>query len=98
MIQFRDGITKAIGFFNAIQSDVERPSDLKSPHLNGYKPWERADDEKLLLLYQEGKSMKEIGVLLGRSNGAVRSRFEKLMQEKEGELPMPTDESSSPVL
>ena len=92
LIQFRDGITKAIGFFNAIQGDVEKSIDLLSQHVNGYKPWEEADDERLLLLYQEGKSLKEIGVLLGRSRGAIRSRFVKLMQEKEGELPMPNEE------
>lgn len=91
LIQFRDGITKAIGFLNAIQGDVEKPIGLKSQHVNGYKPWEEADDEKLLLLYQEGKSMKEIGVLMGRSRGAIRSRFVKLMTENEGELPMPND-------
>ena len=92
LIQFKDGITKAIGFFNAIQGDVERSVDLKSQHVNGYKPWEEADDERLLLLYQDGRSMKEIGVLLGRSSGAIRSRFVKLMQENDGELPMPNDE------
>lgn len=88
LIQFRDGITKAIGFLNAVQGDIERPIELDSQHANGYKPWDEADDEKLLLLYQEGKSMKEIGALLGRSRGAIKSRFVKLMQEKEGELPM----------
>jgi hypothetical protein len=92
LIPFRDGITKAIGFLGAIQGDVERPIGLKPQHENGYKPWGESDDEKLLLLYQEGKSMKDIGVLMGRSRGAVRSRFVKLMQEKEGELPMPNDE------
>lgn len=92
LIQFRDGITKALGFFNAIQGDVERPIDLKLQHTNGYKPWDENEEEKLLLLYQEGKSMQEIGVLLGRSRGAIRSRFMKLMQEKEGELPIPNEE------
>ena len=92
LIQFREGITKAIGFLDAIQGDIERPTGLKPLHLNGYKPWDETDDEKLLLLYQEGKTIKEIGVLLGRSRGAVRSRFAKLMHEKEGELPMPNNE------
>ena len=92
LIQFREGITKAIGFLDAIQGDIEKPTGLKPFHANGYKPWDETDDEKLLLLYQEGKSMKEIGVLLGRSRGAVRSRFVKLMQEKGGELPMPNEE------
>ena len=92
LIQFREGITKAIGFLDAIQGDIERPTDMKPLHANGFKPWNETDEEKLLLLYQEGKSMKEIGVLLGRSRGAIRSRFVKLMQEKEGELPMPNNE------
>lgn len=92
LIQFRDGISKAIGFLNAIQGDVEQPIRQKSQHENGYKPWEEADDERLLLLYQDGRSMKEIGALLGRSCGAIRSRFVKLMQENEGVLPMPNEE------
>ena len=32
----------------------------------------RGDYEKLLSLFQEGKSMKEIGTILGRSRGAVK--------------------------
>lgn len=92
LMQFRDGITKAMGFLNAIHGEIERPNGLESQNTNGYKPWENAEDERLLLLYQEGKSMNEIGALLGRSRGAIRSRFVKLMQEKEGELPMPNDE------
>ena len=92
LIQFKDGILKAIGFLNVIQGDVEGPISMKSQYENGYKPWDELDEEKLLLLYQEGKSMKEIGSLLGRSAGAVRSRFMKLMLEKEGELPMPDEE------
>lgn len=92
LIQFRDGISKAIGFLSTIQGDVEKPISVKSQHANGYKHWEKSDDEKLLLLYQEGKSMKEISELLGRSRGSIRSRFVKLMQEKEGELPMLNEE------
>ena len=81
---------------NAIQNEIEPSAtiDTKSQHVNGYKPWVEADDEKLLLLYQEGKSMKEIGALLGRSRGAIRSRFDKLMEERGGELPTPNDEAT----
>ncbi|MBQ9215873.1 MAG: DUF3276 family protein [Prevotella sp.] len=83
---FKNGITKAMGFLEAIREEVSTQNS------NGYRPWEDAEEEKLLLLYQEGKSMKEIGDILGRSRGAIKSRFEKIMQNRGGELPMTSEE------
>ena len=90
LLSFKDGILKAIGFLDAIEKELNPlcSGNSKPQHINGYKFWEDADDEKLLSLFQEGKSMKEIGTILGRSRGAVKSRFEKIMQERGGELPI----------
>lgn len=96
LLSFKDGILKAIGFLDAMESKLNPFSseNSKPQYANGYKLWEDADDEKLLSLFQEGKSMKEIGTILGRSRGAVKSRFVKLMQERGGELPFEEDNTN----
>ena len=96
LLSFKDGILKAIGFLDAMENKLN-PFSLESSkpqYANGYKSWEDADDEKLLSLFQEGKSMKEIGTILGRSRGAVKSRFVKIMQERGGELPIEEDNTN----
>ncbi len=50
---------------------------------NAYEKWTSEDDEKLELLYCEGKTIKELSELFGRNNGAIRSRINKLeLKEK----------------
>jgi len=52
---------------------------------NAYQPWTDEDDNRLELLYCEGKSTKELSELFGRNNGAIRSRIKKLeLKEKYG--------------
>ena len=96
LLSFKDGILKAIGFLDAMENKLNPFSSesSKPQYANGYKSWEDADDEKLLSLFQEGKSMKEIGTILGRSRGAVKSRFVKIMQERGGELPIEEDNTN----
>lgn len=55
-------------------------------HPNAYSRWSSEDDEKLELLFCEGKSINELSTFFGRNNGAIRSRIEKLdLREKYNE-------------
>jgi ATP-dependent exoDNAse (exonuclease V) beta subunit len=44
-------------------------------------PWSKADDTKLLKLYQQGKSPKELATIFDRSQGSISSRIRKLLMD-----------------
>jgi len=43
-----------------------------------YMPWTREDDEKLILLYRQNISLRELAGIFQRGRGAIRSRLKKL--------------------
>lgn len=45
---------------------------------SAYAPWTPEEEKKLIQLHNNGLSAKEIAKKLARSNGAIRSRLEKL--------------------
>ena len=52
---------------------------------NAYEKWTIEDDEKLEILFCEGKKVKELSEIFKRNNGAIRSRIKKLeLKEKYG--------------
>lgn len=54
---------------------------------NAYKPWTYEDDNRLELLYCEGKSIADLSKEFGRNNGAIQSRIKKLeLKEKYSSL------------
>lgn len=50
-------------------------------HPNAYKPWTLDDDDKLEVLWCEGKTTKELSDIFQRKPGAIRSRIKKLELE-----------------
>ena len=46
---------------------------------NYLKPWTEKDDQELMRMHEEGVSFKKLAHHFGRNEGAVRSRFEKLL-------------------
>jgi superfamily I DNA/RNA helicase len=46
-----------------------------------YAPWTDREDKKLIDLYQDGKSLKELAKTFERTTGAIRSRLKKLSIE-----------------
>lgn len=52
--------------------------DFRKTHKNAYFPWTKEDDEKLELLFCEGKSNSELSQIFGRNQGAISARIEKL--------------------
>lgn len=58
-------------------------SEIRKTHKKAYEPWTKEADEKLELLFCEGKTVKELGEIFGRNEGAIRSRIKKLeLKEK----------------
>ncbi len=50
----------------------------KTKHHNAYKPWTSDENERLRQMTEQGKSVQEISQALGRNEGAITSRQEKL--------------------
>lgn len=57
--------------------------EIRKTHAQAYQPWTKEDDDKLELYFCEGKKMKELTKIFGRSGGAINSRIKKLeLKEK----------------
>lgn len=58
-------------------------SQKQQVHKNAYERWTEEDDEKLELLFCEGKTVRELSVIFERNEGAIESRIKKLeLREK----------------
>ncbi len=53
--------------------------ELRKSHTQAYEPWTIEADKKLIYLYRQGKTVKELSVIFGRTQGAIRSRIKKLL-------------------
>lgn len=47
-------------------------------HRQAYNKWSKEDDEKLISLYYEGKSIRELMTTFERNEGSIKSRIRKL--------------------
>lgn len=57
--------------------------EIRKTHQQAYLPWTKEDDNKLELLFSEGKKVKELVQVFGRNKGAINSRIKKLqLKEK----------------
>ena len=58
---------------------------IRETHQQAYLPWTAEDDNKLELLFCEGKKVKELAEIFGRNTGAINSRIKKLeLKDKYG--------------
>jgi DNA-directed RNA polymerase specialized sigma24 family protein len=58
---------------------------IREKHQQAYMPWTDEDDNKLELLFCEGKKAKELAKIFGRNVGAINSRIKKLeLKDKYG--------------
>lgn len=88
---FEEDIEKFVSAFSEA-SNVFKHSEkaysvanLRKINPNAYKPWAKEEDEKLELLFCEGKRVGELSVIFGRNRGAITSRIKKLeLKEKYG--------------
>lgn len=81
------------GWHHKLVAGVIIPADSKNPyntegvsymeqqkqiHHNAYSKWTTDDDDQLKILYEEGVYIQDICSILGRNEGAIRSRISKL--------------------
>lgn len=91
IIVFEEGIDKFVEKItelgNKIKIDTKSYTfdEIRKTHRKAYEPWTDEEDNRLELLYCEGKSIIELTEYFGRNNGAIRSRIKKLeLEEKYG--------------
>jgi len=51
-------------------------------HPNAYKPWTQEEDDRLELLFCEGKTTNQLSEIFGRKRGGINSRIKKLELEE----------------
>ena len=47
-------------------------------HKQAYATWSTEDDEKLVMLLRQGKTVRELSGIFERTSGAIRARIEKI--------------------
>ena len=50
----------------------------KQLHANAYAPWSNEEESTLSFLYHQGKTVKELALILQRNEGSMRSRLRKI--------------------
>lgn len=50
----------------------------KRLHANAYAPWSNEEESTLSFLYRQGRTVKELAIILQRNEGSIRSRLRKL--------------------
>lgn len=55
----------------------EKLDKMRKDYPNAYKPWSKAEDEKLIKLFASENTTKQLSSLLGRHPGSIRSRLKK---------------------
>ena len=54
---------------------------IRATHKQAYEPWTNKADKELINLFRKGKTVKELSEIFGRTQGAIRSRINKLLME-----------------
>lgn len=84
---FKKSLTKFNELKDPKQTDGKTYSveKIRETHQQAYLPWTTDDDNKLELLFCEGKKSKELAEIFGRNVGAINSRIKKLeLKDKYG--------------
>jgi len=74
-------LNSSFGWQSKIETKPNYFNEIRKIHKQAYQPWTSDADEKLILLFREGKTVKELSEIFGRTNGAIRSRINKLLVE-----------------
>ena len=73
--------------FDAIELPIEESNSdkelsymykQKQLHANAYAPWSNEEESTLSFLYHQGKTVKELALILQRNEGSIRSRLRKI--------------------
>ena len=56
--------------------------EKRKQYPNAYRLWSIGDDEQLITLYNENKSIDELKTIFQRNEGAIRSRIRKFIDKR----------------
>lgn len=59
----------------------DKIAKMRETYPNAYKPWEVAQDNELMQEFQNGKTVKQLSKQLGRHEGSIKMRLQKLFGE-----------------
>lgn len=59
----------------------EKIAKMRETYENAFKPWAKTDDEKLLKMFEQQKSVAVMSEKLGRQPGSIRARLKKHLGE-----------------
>ncbi|MCD8561487.1 AAA family ATPase [Candidatus Saccharibacteria bacterium] len=59
----------------------DKIAKMRETYPNAYKPWEAAQDAELKQYFQQGEGIAELSARLGRHEGSVKMRLQKLFGE-----------------
>jgi hypothetical protein len=60
---------------------ADKIAKMRETHPNAYRPWEPSQDDELRQGFQNGLSVKELSKALGRHEGSITMRLQKLFGE-----------------
>lgn len=78
---------EVLPFHDAIESPIEESNSdkelsymdkQKRLHANAYAPWSDEEESTLSFLYRQGKTVKELAIIMQRNEDSIRSRLRKL--------------------
>lgn len=75
-----------------VSKKAEPFAEIRQKYPNAYESWTKEDDESLVNMFQQGKSIAELANHFQRKKGAIRSRLKKLVGE-EGARETPREKS-----
>lgn len=65
----------------ASSSWKDKIAKMRETYPNAYKPWEVSQDNELMQEFQSGKTIKQLSKQLGRHEGSIKMRLQKLFGE-----------------
>ena len=74
-------------FLQQEEKSKEKAYTLDEKHMqfpNAYMPWSTEDDNLLVTLHYENRSIKELMSIFKRNEGAIHSRIQKLVGKANG--------------
>lgn len=79
--QFNNAFAGIVNNFTPSQKPSNREAyiaKIRETHPMAFYPWSKEDEEVLIALFNEGKSIPEIAKGLQRQDGAIKARLEKV--------------------
>ena len=85
--QFATAFSRIIFKFNPSEKRNEKQNgkfdekyieEVRKEHPNAYQPWTKEDEELLVALFNDGKTVIELSKSFQRNEGGIKARLEKL--------------------